>query len=463
MSATFLQDLPRLRVCTVFTFQRLIQHLFVSNILQGLPWLLRSAMYSSFQRIIQHLLVSNISTRLAMTVGVCTVFILPKTSSTSVCHQHFHNTCHDCWGLHCIHPIKDLFNICLPWTLPQDLPWRLGSALYSPLKRLIQHLFATNTSKRLAMIVGVCTVFILSKTYSTSACQQHFYKTCQDCLGLHCIHLSKTYSISVCKQHSTRLAMTVGVCTVFTFQRLTQYLFVSTFYKACHDYWGLHCIHPFKDLFNICLPPTLPQYLPWLLGSALYLHLKDLFNICLPPSLPQYLPWLLGSALYLNLKDLFNVCLPPTLPQDLPCLLGSALYLYLKDLFNICLSATFLQDLPRLFGSALYTFQKLIQDLFATNTSTRLAMTVGVCTVFTFERLIQHLFATNTSKRLAMIVGVCTVFILSKTLFFFLFIFLFNTNRQHCVLYEWSIDLYSPTVGPECQRWVESTPHVSTR
>ena len=174
-----------------------------------------------------------------MTAGVYTVFILSKTYSTSVCHQHFRKTCHDCWGLHIHPPFKDLFNICLSPIFLQDLPWLLGSALYSSLQRLIQHLFVTNILQDLPWLLGyalyssfqrliqylfvtnistrhvmtdrVCTLFILSNTYSTSVCHQHFHKTCHDC-------------------------------------------------------WGLYCIHPFIYLFNICLSPTFLQDLPWLLS-----------------------------------------------------------------------------------------------------------------------------------------------------------------------------------------------------
>ena len=143
-----------------------------------MPWLLGSALYSSFQRLIQHLVVINISIRLAMTVWIWTVFILPKTYSTSVCQHYFHKTCHGCWGL-----LK-----CLPPTLPQDLPWLLRSALCLSFQTLIQQLFVSNISIRLVMTVAVCTVFNLSKTYSTSVCKKHFHKTCHDCWGLHCIH-----------------------------------------------------------------------------------------------------------------------------------------------------------------------------------------------------------------------------------------------------------------------------------
>ena len=222
------------------SFQRLTQHLFVSNISTRLAMTVGVCTVFTFQRLIQHLFVSNISTRLAMTVGVCTgfilsktnsisvclqnfhktcpdctVFIISKTYSTCVCHQNFHKTCHDCWGLYCCHHFNYLFNICLSPTFLQDWPWLLGSALYSSLQRLIQHLFVYIIPTRLAMTVGVCTIFIisksnstsvniisirlaitvgictvsiLSKTYSTSVCQYYFHKTYHDCMGLYCIH-----------------------------------------------------------------------------------------------------------------------------------------------------------------------------------------------------------------------------------------------------------------------------------
>ena len=114
-------------VCTVFTFQRLIQRLFINIISTRLTMTaVRSALYSSLKDLLNICLsptfVTNISTRLAMTVGICTVFILPKTYSTSVCQHFLHKTYHDCWGLYCIHPFQDVFSICLPPTLPQDLP-----------------------------------------------------------------------------------------------------------------------------------------------------------------------------------------------------------------------------------------------------------------------------------------------------------------------------------------------------
>ena len=217
------------RVCTVFILSKTYSTCVSSKFPQVLPWLLVSALYSSFQILTQHQFVSNISTKLAMSVWVCTVFILSKTYST-----------------------------CVSSKFPQVLPWLLVSALYSSFQILIQHQFVSNISTklamsvwvctvftfqrliqllfvskitvRLAMTVGVCTVFILSKTYSTSVCQQHFHKTCHDCCTV--FILSKTYSTSVCHQH---------------------------FHKTCHDCWSLHCINPFKDLFNICLSPTFLQ------------------------------------------------------------------------------------------------------------------------------------------------------------------------------------------------------------
>ena len=138
--------------------------------------------------LIQHLFGNTFSTRLAMTVRFCTVFTLSKTYSASICHRHFHKTYRDCCGLHYVYPFKQLFNNFLSATFPYDLSWLLGSALYSTFKIIIQHLFIRNISIRLAMTVGVCTVFSLSKTYSKSLCKKHFHKTCHGCWGLHCIH-----------------------------------------------------------------------------------------------------------------------------------------------------------------------------------------------------------------------------------------------------------------------------------
>ena len=132
--------------------------------------------------------------------------------------------------------------MCLSPKFPQDLPWLLRSALLSSFKLFIQHLFVTNISTRLAMTVGICTVFVLAKTYSTSVCIHYSHKTCHDCCGLYYIHHFKEL-FNICQHY---------------------------FYKTGHDCWDLHCIHSFKDLFNICLSTLFPQDLPWLYGSVLY-------------------------------------------------------------------------------------------------------------------------------------------------------------------------------------------------
>ena len=133
LSPTFPQDLPWLLGSALYSSFSKTYSTFVlsATFLQDLPWLLGCALYSSFQRLIQYLFVTKISTRHVLTDRVCIVFIISKTYSTCVCHQNFHKTCHDCWGLHCCHPLNYLFNICLSPTFLQDWPWLLGSALYS--------------------------------------------------------------------------------------------------------------------------------------------------------------------------------------------------------------------------------------------------------------------------------------------------------------------------------------------
>ena len=125
----------------------------------------------TFQRL---MFVNNITTRLAMTVRICTVFILSKTYSISVCQQDFYKTCPDCWGLHCIHPFKDLFKICLSATFPQDLPWLLGSAMSHSFKDL----FTLNDSERLNVLLNVQTrktAKYLVKAYCLR--RSHIYST----------------------------------------------------------------------------------------------------------------------------------------------------------------------------------------------------------------------------------------------------------------------------------------------
>ena len=218
--------------------------------------------------LIQHLFGNTFSTRLAMTVRFCTVFTLSKTYSASICHRHFHKTYRDCCGLHYVYPFKHLFNNFLSATFPYDLSWLLGSALYSTFQRIIQHLFVRNISIRLAMTVGVCTVFtfqrliqrlfinIISTRLTMTAVRSALYSSLKDLLN---ICLSPTFVTNI----STRLAMTVGICTVFILPKTYSTSVCQHFlHKTYHDCWGLYCIHPFQDVFSICLPPTLPQDLP---------------------------------------------------------------------------------------------------------------------------------------------------------------------------------------------------------
>ena len=359
-----------------------------------------SVLNASYQRYTQHLFVNIISTRLATTVGICIVFILSKTYSPFVCQHYVHKTCHDCWHLHCIHPIKDLFTIYLSTLCPQDWPWLLGSALYSSFQRLIEHLFVSNLSIRFAMTVGVCTIFILSNIYTTTVCQQHFYEACHDCLGLHSIHhIKDVFNICLSTlfpqdlprllvsalyssykrliQHlfvtkiSTRLVLTVGVCTVFIISK-TYSTFVchQQFYKTCHHCWGLHCIHNFKDLFNICLTPTFPQDFLWLLGTPVYSSFQRLIQHLFVSNISTRLSLTVGVSHVFILSKTYSTwglyCMHP-----------------IKEILNICLSTLFPQDLPRLLGSALYSsFQRLIQHLSVNIISTRPAKTVGVCTLY---------------------------------------------------------------------------------
>ena len=164
---------------------------------------------------------------------------------------------------HCIHIIKDLFNICLSVTYPQDLLGLLGCVLYSSYQRLIQHLFVTGISTRLAMTVGVCTVFTFQRLIQhlfVTNISARLAMTAGVCTVF--ILFKDLFNICFVSNISTVFAMTVGVCTVFI---LTKTYSTSVchqhLHKTCHNCQGLHCIHPpFKDLFNICLSPTFLQY-----------------------------------------------------------------------------------------------------------------------------------------------------------------------------------------------------------
>ena len=291
-------------VCTVFTFERLIQHLFATNSSTRLVMTVGVCTVFTFERLIQQLFTTNTSTRLAVIVGVCTVFILSKTYSTSACQQHFYKTSQDCSVLHCIHLSKTYSAPACKHPFLQGCPWLLRSALYSSFQRLIQHLFFSNISTSFAMTVGVCTVFILSKT---NVCQQHFYKTCHDCWDLHCIHPFKDlFNICLSARFLQDLSCLLGSALYSSFQRLVQHLFVSNISTRLAMTVGVCTVFILSKTCStsICLSATFQQDLPWLLGFALYSPLKDLFNICLPPTLPQDLPWLLGSALYLYFQRL---------------------------------------------------------------------------------------------------------------------------------------------------------------
>ena len=203
-----------------------------------------------------------------MTVWICTVFILPKAYSTSVCQHYFHKTCHDCWGLYTVFTFHRLIqHVCQHYfhKICHEC-WGLYTVFI--FQRLIQHLFVNIISIRLAMTVGVCTVFtfqrliqrlfinIISTRLTMSAVRAALYSSFKDLLN---ICLSPTFVTNI----STRLAMTVGICTVFILPKTySTSVCQHFFHKTYHDCWGLYCIHPFQDVFSICLPPTLPQDLP---------------------------------------------------------------------------------------------------------------------------------------------------------------------------------------------------------